>query len=105
MTIPTKRVHTCAFCGPGITHIIDPIDYPNDWLAKPDNQGKWKCGNCIEREFQDMIVRVTPNSDRAKEIIEERKIKQEKELQFKRRKAEIMKMSDMAHWSIMGILI
>jgi hypothetical protein len=36
-----------------------------------------------------MIVRVTPNSDRAKEIITERKEAERKELEFKRREAEI----------------
>jgi hypothetical protein len=66
--------------------------FPNDTYAHPDNLGKWKCGNCIDRELQDRIIRVTPYSIRAKEIIAERKIKQEKELQFKRREAEIMKM-------------
>ena len=90
--IPTKRAHLCSFCGPGITHIIDPVDYPNDWLAKPDNLGKWKCGNCIEREIGDRIIRVTPNSDRAKEIIAERAAKQKKELEFKRLEAQVRKM-------------
>jgi hypothetical protein len=92
MTIPTKRAHLCAFCGPGITHIIDPIDYPNDWLAT-EQEGKWKCGNCIEREIQDGIIRVTPNSDRAKEIIAECKEKKKKELQFKDWEARIKNMS------------
>jgi hypothetical protein len=90
--IPTKRAHLCSFCGPGITHIIDPIDYPNDTYAHPDNMGRWKCGNCIEREIQDKIVRVTPNSDRAKEIIAERAAIQKKELEFKRMESEIRKM-------------
>jgi hypothetical protein len=92
MNIPTKRAHICSFCGPGITHIIDPVDYPNDWLAKPDNLGRWKCGNCIEREVQDKIVRITPNSDRAKEIIAERAAKQKKELEFKRLEAQVRRM-------------
>jgi hypothetical protein len=64
-------MHTCAFCGPGITHIINPESYPNDVIAKEDSSGKWKCGNCIDRELQDMMVRVAPNSPRAKEIIAE----------------------------------
>jgi hypothetical protein len=88
----TKRAHLCSFCGPGITHIIDPIDYPNDNYAHPDNLGRWKCGNCIDREIQDRIVRVTPNSDRAKEILAERKVKQQKELEFKRWEAQVRKM-------------
>jgi hypothetical protein len=90
--IPTKRAHLCSFCGPGITHIIDPISYPNDTYAHPDNLGRWKCGTCIEREIQDKIVKVTPNSDRAKEIIAERASKQKKELEFKRLEAQVRKM-------------
>ena len=90
--IPTKRAYLCSFCGPGITHIIDPVDYPNDWLATKQDNGKWKCGNCIEKEIQDMIVRVTPNSDRAKEIMAERAAKQKKELEFKRLEAQVRKM-------------
>ena len=86
--IPTKRAHTCSFCGPGITHIIDPVDYPNDWLAT-ELEGKWKCGNCIERETQDRIIKVTPNSERAKEILAERAAKQKKEMEFRKRESEI----------------
>jgi hypothetical protein len=54
--------------------------------------GKWKCGNCIEREIQDKIIKVTPNSDRAKEIIAERAAKQKKELEFKRLEAQVRKI-------------
>jgi len=28
MRAPLQRVHTCAYCGPGITHLIDPSIYP-----------------------------------------------------------------------------
>jgi hypothetical protein len=55
------------------THIIDPSIYPNDIIATKD---KW--GNCIERERQDKIINVTPNSNRACEIIAQAK-KEEKE--------------------------
>jgi nitrate reductase beta subunit len=89
--IPTKRAHLCSFRGPGITHIIDPVDYPNERLAT-EQEGKWKCGNCVEREIQDRTIKVTPNSDRAKEILAERKVKQQKELEFKRLEAQVRKM-------------
>jgi hypothetical protein len=69
---PIKKAITCAYCGPGITHIIDPTIYANDIYAEGD-----RCGNCIDREWEDKIIRVTPNSQRAKEIIAERKSKQE----------------------------
>jgi hypothetical protein len=40
-----------------------------------------------------MIVHVTANSIRAKEIVAERKIKQEKELQFRDWETKILRMS------------
>jgi hypothetical protein len=88
---PPKKVNTCAFCGPGITHIINPINYPNDIQASPDNLGRWKCGNCIEKELHDRIIKVTPNSDRAKEIIAEAKSKEQKDRACKQREADIRK--------------
>ena len=83
MKIPTERVHTCRFCGPAIKHFIDPNVYPNDIYAEKDKTGKWKCGNCIDREIQDRIVRVTPTSNRAKEIIADRKREEGRKLQMK----------------------
>jgi hypothetical protein len=44
-------------------------------------------------ELQDRIVRVTPNSIRAKEIIGERKVKQEKDRKFKRLSDQVKTMS------------
>jgi hypothetical protein len=92
MKIPTERVHTCKYCTPGITHFIDHTVYPNDIYAEKDKTGKWKCGNCIDREIQDRIVRVTPNSKRAREIIADRKRKDGKKLQMKMFEARIKKM-------------
>jgi hypothetical protein len=71
MNPPIKRVQTCAYCGPGIIHLIDPDIYPNDEFAKQDKSGKWKCGNCVDRQTQDIIVRAAPNSPRAREIVAE----------------------------------
>lgn len=70
MRVPLQRVHTCAYCK-GKVHLIDSRIYPNDVIAERQEKG-WKCGDCIENEIKDRIVRVTPNSDRAKEIIAER---------------------------------
>jgi hypothetical protein len=64
-------VHTCSFCDPGVTHIIDPSVYPNDIYAEKYKTGRWKYGNCIDLELSEKIVQVTPNSERAKEIIAE----------------------------------
>ena len=54
--------------------------------------GSYKCQTCQTEKIQDRIVRVTPNSDRAMEIIAERKKEEEKKLQFKMREAEVRKM-------------
>jgi hypothetical protein len=62
------------------------------WGAKKMPDGSYKCLTCQTEEIQDMIVRVTPNSDRAKEIIAERAAKQKKDLDFKRREAQVRKM-------------
>ena len=70
MRVPLQRVHTCAYCS-GKVHIIDPRSYPNDVMAVKDKLG-WKCGDCIDNEIKDRIIRVIPDSDRAKEIIAER---------------------------------
>jgi hypothetical protein len=90
---PPKKVNTCCFCTPGVTHIIDPSVYPNDVIAEKDKSGKWKCGNCQEKELQDRIIRVTPDSERAKEILQERRLKQQKDLAFKQREKEIRRMN------------
>jgi hypothetical protein len=71
MNPPIKRLHTCAYCEPGVIHFIDPSIYKNDVIAKQDSSGKWKCGNCQDREIQDVIIEAAPNSVRAKEIIAE----------------------------------
>ena len=62
------------------------------WGAKKMPDGSYKCLTCQTEEIQDMIVRVIPNSDRAKEIIAERAAKQKKDLDFKRREAQARKM-------------
>ena len=55
--------------------------------------GSYKCLTCQTEEIQDMIVRVTPNSDRAKEIIAERREREKRKLEFKNWEARIKKMS------------
>jgi Fe-S-cluster-containing hydrogenase component 2 len=92
MKIPTERVHTCKYCTPSVTHFIDPIVYPSDIYAEKDDKGQWKCGNCIDMEIQDRIVRVIPTSNRAKEILADRKREEQKKLQFRNWEARIKKM-------------
>ena len=79
----TYRIETCKYCTDykGRPKPILPEDI-RDAKKMPD--GSYKCLTCQTEEIQDMIVRVTPNSDRAKEIIAERAAKQKKELEFKR---------------------
>ena len=62
------------------------------WGAKKMSDGSYKCLICQTEEIQDKIIKVTPNSDRAREIIAEVKKKEKKELEFKRREAEVRKM-------------
>jgi hypothetical protein len=93
MKIPTREVHTCSYCGPGITHFIDPIDHPNDVLAYKDDKGKWVCGTCFEKSIEDRIIAVIPRSERAKEILEERKREEGRKLQLKMFEAKLKHMS------------
>ena len=92
MKIPTEKVHTCSYCTPGVTHIIDSTRYPNDILAHKDDKGKWLCGNCIERELEDRIIRVTLESERAKQILEDRKREENKKFQMRIFEAKIRGM-------------
>ena len=46
--------------------------------------GSYKCAVCVE-EIKDRIIRVTPNSNRAHEIIQER----ESDKRFKEREKEV----------------
>lgn len=74
MRVPLQRVKSCKFC-------LDfkgqpkPISPENFYRAKRMPDGSFKCHICQEEELKDRIVRVTPNSIRAREIIEERESK------------------------------
>ena len=39
--------------------------------TRQEKDGSWKCGDCMIFEIQQKIVRITPNSERAHEILEE----------------------------------
>jgi hypothetical protein len=51
--------------------------------------GSYKCKTCQIEEIQNKIVKVTPNSQTAKEILRERAIKQRKDIEFKRKWEEV----------------
>jgi hypothetical protein len=85
------HIQTCKYCTDykGRPKPILPEDM---WGAKMMPDGSYKCLTCQTEEIQEGIFRVTPNSDRAKEIIAERREAERKELVFKRREAEIRKV-------------
>jgi hypothetical protein len=87
----TYRIETCKYCTDyrGQTKPILPEDM-RDAKMLPD--GSYKCLTCQTEELQDKIVKVTPNSQRAKEILAELKLKQQKESEFKRINANVRKM-------------
>jgi hypothetical protein len=72
------RVETCRYCTDfrGKPKLILPEDMSRA-IRMPD--GSFKCEPCQIEEIQNRIVKVTPNSQGAKEIIAERKIKQQKD--------------------------
>jgi hypothetical protein len=85
------RIETCKYCTDykGQPKPILPEDMPSA-IRMPD--GSYKCEPCQIEEIQNRIVKVTPNSIRAKEIIKERNLKAQKELEFKRMDAEVRKL-------------
>jgi hypothetical protein len=87
----TYRIQTCKYC---IDYKGEPKPIPPEdmWGAKKMPDGSYKCLTCQTEEIQDRIIKVTPNSDRAKEIIAERAAKQKKELEFRRLEAQVRKM-------------
>jgi hypothetical protein len=87
----TYRIETCKYCTDykGQPKPILPEDMSRA-IRMPD--GSYKCEPCLIEEIQNKIVKVTPNSERAKQILAERAAKQKKELEFKRMELEIRKM-------------
>jgi hypothetical protein len=71
---PIIRVKSCKYCTDykGQLKPIMPEGLP---LAKRMPDGSFKCETCQIEELKDRIIRVTPNSHRAKEIIAERESK------------------------------
>jgi uncharacterized protein with von Willebrand factor type A (vWA) domain len=70
MKIPIQKVRRCNYC---TDYKGDPKPIPPQDLqyAIKMPSGDYKCLRCQEEELRDRIVRVTPNSQRAKEIIAE----------------------------------
>jgi hypothetical protein len=85
----TYRIETCKYCTDykGQPKPILPEEMSS---AMPDCS--YKCEPCQIDEIQNKIVKVTPNSERAKQIVAECAAKQKKDLEFKRMDAEVRKM-------------
>jgi hypothetical protein len=85
------RIETCRFCTDykGDPKPILPEDMSRA-IRMPD--GSYKCEPCQIEEIQNRIVKVTPNSPSAKQIISERAAKQKKDLEFKNWEAKIKNM-------------
>jgi hypothetical protein len=68
--LPVQRVRSCKFCtdfkGQPKPILAQDLQYA---IRMPS--GDYKCLTCQEEEIQDRIVRVTPNSQRARENIAE----------------------------------
>lgn len=77
---PPFKIQTYSFCldYKGQPKPISPAGQ-RDAVKMPD--GSYKCLTCQEEELKDRTIRVTPNSDRAREIIQER----EADKRFKQR--------------------
>ena len=67
MKTPTKKAYHCPWCKEGSGLILTEDLYKA--IRMPD--GSLKCETCQTEELQSRIVRVTPNSQRAREIITE----------------------------------
>jgi hypothetical protein len=87
----TYRIETCKYCqdSRGQPKLILPEDQSRA-IRMPD--GSWKCEPCQIEEIQNKIVKVTPNSESAKQILAERAAKQKKDLEVKRQWEEIRRM-------------
>ena len=71
MRVPLQHVKSCKYCT-DYKGQPKPIMPENLYRAKRMPEGSFKCETCQVEELKDRIVRVTPHSDRAKEIIAER---------------------------------
>jgi hypothetical protein len=87
----TYRIETCKYCldYKGQPKPILPEDISRA-IRMPD--GSYKCEPYQIEEIQNRIVKVTPNSESAKQILAERAAKQKKELELNKKWEEIRRM-------------
>jgi hypothetical protein len=66
----TFRVRLCKYC----------LDYkgqpkpimPDDFLARREKDGSYKCGVCIQEDIDSAIIKANPNSEKAQAIVKRR---------------------------------
>jgi hypothetical protein len=77
MTINYKKMIHCQYCE---NRLIDVESQPIDKLALLTNEGRYKCGTCVQEELDNDFMELAPYSDpqRYKEIKEIRAYKQKK---------------------------
>lgn len=46
--------------------------FPDDTLARRENDGSWKCGTCVNEDIDSASVKANPNSEKAQKIIARR---------------------------------
>jgi formate dehydrogenase assembly factor FdhD len=45
---------------------------PDDFLARKEKDGSYKCGVCVEEDIDNVIIKANPNSEKAQAIIKRR---------------------------------
>src|SRR5215217_4940824 len=66
----TYRIRLCKFC---TDYKGDPKPImPDDFLARREKDGSYKCGTCIKEEIDTAIIKANPNSEKAQKIIARR---------------------------------
>ena len=45
---------------------------PNDFLARRENDGSYKCGVCVREDIDNVIIKANPNSEKAQAILKRR---------------------------------
>jgi formate dehydrogenase assembly factor FdhD len=66
----TFRIRLCKYC----------LDYkgqpkpimPDDFLARREKDGSYKCGVCVQEDIDNAIVKANPNSEKSQKIIAKR---------------------------------
>ena len=66
----TFEIRLCHFCN-DYKGQPKPI-MPDDFLARREKDGSYKCGTCIREDIDNVIIKANPNSEKAQAIIKRR---------------------------------